>query len=515
MKQKRIEFLVLFAIWLVLLLSTIGGGTISPVFFKSHVEAYELAGDTFHLFWNVHFRIIIDFILYGLAFILFYSYLAPLLFKKKSSLLLFLLTLALVALISLINAWVYGAIDPFFYYTEGLINRLYNGKELQRFQIYYNHTSNYIMTVVGLALSSYFIKYLVFHIEQGKQLFRWFTKHIKQYLTTAVTVFTIALITILAINGVDDYEYFTAFYTASMLAITFTIMAIPFWYFLLNKHQTPRNKYDAIGLYLTLGFCVFSMVFVLPVLRERVGIYYSGTPMSNALELYIPILLHPILTAGLPFIIFIFNKKNIGAQQELLTRESKAKTELEFLKSQINPHFLFNSLNTVYGLALQDGSHKTAEGINQLSRMMRFMLHENNSERISLDKEVLYLKDYIDFQRLRLDDDIPVTFNAPFQIPEIKIAPMILIPLVENAFKYGVKMNAKSWIEINLSIKESSLELNVKNSLHLKDELTEKSEVGINNLLGRLNLMYLEKHTFHVYENEGTYETKLTLELND
>lgn len=173
----------------------------------------------------------------------------------------------------------------------------------------------------------------------------------------------------------------------------------------------------------------------------------------------------------------------------------KSKTDLQFLRSQINPHFLFNTLNTLYGTALQEKAANTASGIQKLGDMMRFMLHENNLDFIDMDREVDYLKNYISLQKLRtqVSPDIIIEDNINEQGCKHKIAPMLLIPLVENAFKHGISLKEKSWIKINLDCDEKNIRFEVHNSMHAKrdsDPEKGKSGIGLKNVLERLKLIY-------------------------
>jgi hypothetical protein len=173
----------------------------------------------------------------------------------------------------------------------------------------------------------------------------------------------------------------------------------------------------------------------------------------------------------------------------------KSKTDLQFLRSQINPHFLFNTLNTLYGTALQENAIRTAEGIQKLGDMMRFMLHENNLAFIDMHKEIEYLKNYITLQKLRTQSspNIIIEDNITEQGCNHRIAPMLLIPLVENAFKHGVSLKEKSWIKINLECTITEIIFEVRNSMHEKnntDSEKERSGVGFKNVIERLKLIY-------------------------
>lgn len=185
----------------------------------------------------------------------------------------------------------------------------------------------------------------------------------------------------------------------------------------------------------------------------------------------------------------------------------KSKADLQFLRSQINPHFLFNALNTLYGTALIDGSQRTAEGIQKLGDMMRFMLHDNHLDFIPMRHEIGYLKNYISLQKLRIQHSplilIEETINE--QNCNHVIAPMMLIPFVENAFKHGIHSSEKSWIRIKLDCDKDSIRFEVRNSVHpaqTNDPEKEHSGIGLENVKERLHLFYANRHQLH-YGSDG------------
>ncbi|GEM_PF-3527804 len=212
------------------------------------------------------------------------------------------------------------------------------------------------------------------------------------------------------------------------------------------------------------------------------------------------------------YVLHRFDPLNLKAEIEL----KNLKSELNFLKSQINPHFLFNSLNTVYGLALLDKSPRTADGIQKLSEMMRFMLNENTQERIPLSKEIKYIEDYVEFQKLRIDDldkiKVQLQINANC---EGNIAPMLLIPMIENAFKHGVSLDKESWITIEISCRDHAVMLDIKNSNHNKTKLrTDESGVGLENVRQRLAILYPENHLFQIIDHPDVFEAKVKVQLS-
>ncbi len=168
-----------------------------------------------------------------------------------------------------------------------------------------------------------------------------------------------------------------------------------------------------------------------------------------------------------PFAWFLYNYRFVKSKEltGLKTALGQSSANLGFLRSQINPHFLFNALNTLYATALQEKADRTSEGIQKLGDMMRFMLQENVQEFISLSREVDYLNNYIALQKLRTQAsaDIVIQTEIEEQDNYQQIAPMLLIPFVENAFKHGISLKEPSHIKITLNTKDNDLFFDVTN----------------------------------------------------
>lgn len=215
----------------------------------------------------------------------------------------------------------------------------------------------------------------------------------------------------------------------------------------------------------------------------------------------------------------LFKQKKGNEELYSLKKElGSSNANLNFLRSQINPHFLFNALNTIYGTALQEKAERTSEGIEKLGDMMRFMLQENMQEKISLVREVEYLNNYVALQKLRTDTDPNIRIEANLQqdVPLIQIAPMLLIPFVENAFKHGISFREPSYIKIGLEVKNSHLYFDVYNSKHVRpenDPEKDKSGIGLNNVKQRLQLLYANKQELIVRETGREFFVHLTIQL--
>lgn len=222
----------------------------------------------------------------------------------------------------------------------------------------------------------------------------------------------------------------------------------------------------------------------------------------------------------LPLSWYVFKRNKEGIFQLLSLKKELGQTtaDLQFLRTQINPHFLFNALNTLYGTALLENSERTSEGILKLGDMMRFMLQENHQDKIQLGQEINYMRNYIDLQLLRIQPspDIRIETSIKDTMSDKCIAPMLLIPFVENAFKHGISQQHKSWIKISLSCSGEKLYLDVYNSLHAKNEKDPEKDrlgVGLENVKQRLLLLYPGKHELVVRETTQEYFVHLTLTL--
>ncbi len=208
-------------------------------------------------------------------------------------------------------------------------------------------------------------------------------------------------------------------------------------------------------------------------------------------------------------------------QSEKLKRilyEEKLTTEMAFLKSQINPHFLFNVLNGFYAKALKNNVPELADGIAKLAELMRYMVYETNEDSISLKKEIHHLKKFIQVYQLRIaeDDDVFINFAIKGAVENVKISPMLLIPFVENAIKHGIDTKAKSVIDISLEVIENKLSYKVTNTIHptvygLKDGA---SGFGLDNLKKRLSILYPKTHTLETNEENGFFISLLELQID-
>ncbi len=206
--------------------------------------------------------------------------------------------------------------------------------------------------------------------------------------------------------------------------------------------------------------------------------------------------------------------RNLREKQELQTQTMQS--ELRFLKSQINPHFLFNTLNNLYALTLKKDD-KAPEIVIKLSEMMRYMLYECNEKRVPLKKEVNYLKNYLDLERLRQHDNIRINFHVEGLIGDQQIAPLLLIPFLENSFKHGLNTQLREgFVDIILLIDEKSVDFQIENSKGqtiASPDNRPSGGIGLVNVRRRLNLLYPDRYELRVSNNPNTFAVHLSINL--
>ncbi len=193
------------------------------------------------------------------------------------------------------------------------------------------------------------------------------------------------------------------------------------------------------------------------------------------------------------------------------TEKEKLDTELSYLKAQINPHFLFNTLNSIYSLAIQK-SDGTPEAVQKLAAMMRYILTEATNEKVPLKKELDYIRNYIDLQRLRFGEEVKLNYSIWGNEEGKSIAPLILISFIENAFKYGLNAAEDTNIKIVINIYDSRLEMlviNNKVTVQVSDET--RNGIGITNTRNRLELLYPSAHDITISENEKQFTVNLSI----
>jgi hypothetical protein len=220
--------------------------------------------------------------------------------------------------------------------------------------------------------------------------------------------------------------------------------------------------------------------------------------ISHSIYLYIAVILFSIL---------------LKVRERLYQlQKEKIDAELSSLKSQINPHFLFNTLNSIYALAVKN-DEKTADAVINLAGLMRYMIKEAHGDKISLQKELDYLTNYVELQKARLRETAAVSLHITGEPGQLEIAPLILITFVENAFKYGINPDMESRISIAIDIHDDVLELRVFNTKVLISSLDLSTGIGLDNTRSRLEKLYYQKHRLEINDEKDQYTIFLSIQL--
>ncbi|MFK7979662.1 MAG: sensor histidine kinase [Saprospiraceae bacterium] len=214
------------------------------------------------------------------------------------------------------------------------------------------------------------------------------------------------------------------------------------------------------------------------------------------------------LIAVIGFSIIASLRDVLQANQRL--ENEKTIAELALLKSQVNPHFLFNSLNSIYYLAIKK-TDEAPKAIIALSDMMRYVLTEASDAAVSLEKEVDYIQKYINLQKLRLPKHTLVHTEIEIEDEDLEIAPLLLIPFIENAFKYGVSARKETAIDLQIKVDDRQLNMVLINTIIDYESEAAKTQIGIENVRKQLNLLYPHRHTLIINNENGLFKVVLNL----
>jgi two-component system sensor histidine kinase AlgZ len=312
-------------------------------------------------------------------------------------------------------------------------------------------------------------------------------------------------------RGIDWGE--ASVFGITQLIITMAIAYLNYFY-LLPRFLVHKN----IWRYLVEFVIPFTVLIVIRVHLQRYQID-GYTHQRNHFYSTFYIVETCIITLFITFFIgmvrFAADWFELAAKQKEVENE-RLTAELNFLKAQINPHFLFNTLNNLYYLAYTQSSN-TTEVIAKLSQMMRYMIYDSNYPQVPLSKEIEYMENYISLERLRLNNQIPIKFDIEGNVQGVLIAPLIFITFLENAFKHGVSNNQPgAWVNILIQLRGQECIYKVENSKirSAKPEAEEKSGIGLQNVNRRLELSYPDKYKLAIEDKPDRYSVQLNITLS-
>jgi LytS/YehU family sensor histidine kinase len=316
---------------------------------------------------------------------------------------------------------------------------------------------------------------------------------------------------------VYDINEYLGFRKAAMytgLPMSFNIIACYIHYVLILPILFKDKKWGKYFLWLLI---LLSAVISFRILAENEILsqlsknetYYKTLKLTRVVSTLWDTLSFLIFTGMIRFVLDWFELENRRKQLE----NEKLTAELNYLKSQINPHFLFNTLHNLNSLVYA-GAKNATEVIIKLSNIMRYMIYESGKERVALSSEIEYMNDYIHLESIRLNNSFRLDFKIDGPFEQVKIAPLMLITFLENAFKHGVSdREPDCWINVRLTVTEKQLRYHVSNKKINVRQNKLKSGFGLDNVKKRLELSYPDNYSLLVNELEDSYRIDLTIQL--
>ena len=284
----------------------------------------------------------------------------------------------------------------------------------------------------------------------------------------------------------------------------------------LVEVNLKKYIYSALGLFVL--FSSLESVVDLAYLhysQPQIGFFNSAEQIENTFFNLI------FLVWSFNFVFFLismgygFSKIWIkNKEHQMALKEERLASELAFLKNQINPHFLFNTLNNLFALSRRNGDLETSSQIAKLAKLMRYMLYETDTNFVPISREIEYLENYIELQKLRFSetDDVHIILDWGNKDSNYPIAPFILLPFIENAFKFGISLQNKSTITISIQHESNLFRFTVSNTIHKHIKHDTFGGIGLQNLKKRLRLLYPDNHLLDIQKKDESYTAILELQ---
>jgi len=314
-------------------------------------------------------------------------------------------------------------------------------------------------------------------------------------------------------SGNREYViWFASFLLPITMAVSYFVI-----YDLIPKYLLPRKYYQlALKTFYTLVFSSYLIVLVI-IGSYMVLTNFQIQQMPPMAKNVVSVLILVYMIVGMVSFVSVLNhnfktiSQNKELQNKILSTQLKLKEqELLYLKKQIHPHFLFNTLNTIYGFALAQ-SRQTPDIILKLSNLLDYILYQIDKPMVGLIDEVMHIKEYIDLEKIRFQDTLSVRFEMKKIDDAIQVAPMLLIPFVENAFKHGSIIDGFLKVEVQIFLDGEKLKFIIRNTVLQDDFEPDHSGLGLENIRKRLDLNYDRNYSLATKIDQNWYEVNLTI----
>ena len=313
------------------------------------------------------------------------------------------------------------------------------------------------------------------------------------------------------IGGQISWHHVTKIWIDQLLLIP--LFALNHWLFvpkLLLKKRYYSYLLSALGLIaiFTLAYYYYDIILnVHPISNQAIDL-----KRPSPIPPYARLLIYSVLIVGVDTGLLFSKKWHEIETERYLLEKKNAEMELDILRNQLSPHFFMNTLNNIYALIDFD-SAKAKQAVMKLSKLMRYMLYENENGKVRLSKEFEFINSYIDLMKLRYADEMTIDFKIPEKYDDIFIPPLLFISFIENAFKHGASYENESYIRINFNVLDTILLFSCENSKQLPSDSLEKGGLGVPNSLNRIKLLYGDQYLLAINSNDKSYTVELKIPL--
>ena len=307
--------------------------------------------------------------------------------------------------------------------------------------------------------------------------------------------------------GYENFDHFVPLVLAEVPPQIFLAYTVMYW--IIPRYVAKKLFFESV-FYLFVAFMVYG--FVGHILFLIFSLYSGDVGIGDLPKILVRgfyALLHASIAIAIKLVKMWYENERRVSEME----KSKLESELKMLKDQVNPHFMFNTLNNLYGLIGKNPIH-AQESVLRLSRILHFMLYESNHNRIPLLQEIRCINDYIELEKLRYPGNLSISLNVQDHVNDLSVAPLTIFPFVENSFKHGAsEMIQDAWINIDFSTFKNSFVFKIENGKGPKLSTSEDKGIGLNNVKRRLELVYGGDHSLQIMDSAESFLVVLKIAL--
>jgi two-component system, LytTR family, sensor kinase len=301
---------------------------------------------------------------------------------------------------------------------------------------------------------------------------------------------------------------------ASLINLIVAIATVYIFNYFLIPKILLKNKWKKFIAIAIVAIVLFFYIELLLTLFLVVKLLYDGHSLFPEMLDVVMLFFNMFFILFIAIAIKFYKRWSETEYRKQRIQKEKVEVELQMLRSQVNPHFLFNTLNSIYVLAMKN-SDQTANTVMKLSDLLDYILYKIDTPRIPVSTEIQIIENYIELERIRFTNRVDLSLSTDLESKDIQIPPMLIIPFIENAFKHGVaKSLEKSWIEVSIRECGQLMNIEVSNSKGQKPTKSQTGGIGLENVKKRLDILFHDKYKLDITEKINSYEVFLSIPIN-